>query len=84
MESEWVDYAPLHALCGNLSGDELTRNSSGHTGPQSSQLTEPLCADPGVKSGIGARELISTLKQKGAGGEWMVEHSPQTLAREKK
>ena len=43
-----------------LSGNELTRNSSGNTGLQSSQLAEPLCTDPGLKSGISLRELIST------------------------
>ena len=33
-------------------GNELTRNSSGNTRSQSSQLAEPLWTDPGVKSGI--------------------------------
>ena len=28
-----------------------------------SQLTEPLWTDPGLKSGIGVRKLISTLKK---------------------
>ena len=40
--------------------DELARNSSGNTQPQSSQLAEPLWTDPGIKSGISVRELIST------------------------
>ena len=31
---------------------------------QSSQLAEPLWTDPGVKSGISVRKLISTLKKK--------------------
>ena len=44
--------------------NELTRNSSGNTRPQSSQLVEPLWSDPGVKSGIIVPELISTLKKK--------------------
>ena len=48
----------------NLSGHELTRNSSGNTRLQSSQLAEPLWTDPGLKSGISLRELISTLKKK--------------------
>ena len=61
-KSEWDDYAAVHALGGNLSGNELTRNLSGNTRPQSSQLTEPLKTDPGVKSGISVRELISTSK----------------------
>ena len=42
--------------------NELTRNSSGNTRPQSSQLAEPLWIDPGLKSGISVRELISTKK----------------------
>ena len=28
MKSEWADYAAVRALCGNLSGNELTRSSS--------------------------------------------------------
>ena len=70
-KSEWADYAALQAECGNLSGNELKRNSSGNTRSQSSQLAEPLCTDPGLKSGISLRELISTLKKekKSAGGE---------------
>ena len=47
---------------GNYRGNELTRNSSGNTRPQSSQLAEPLWTDPGLKSGISVRNLISTLK----------------------
>ena len=39
---------------------------SGKTRSQSSQLAEPLWTDPGPKSGICARELISTLKKKKA------------------
>ena len=33
------------AYCGNVSGNELTRNSSGNTRPQSSQPAEPLWTD---------------------------------------
>ena len=43
---------------------ELTRNSSGKTQSQSSQLAEPLWTDPGLKSGISVRELISVEKEK--------------------
>ena len=43
--------------------NELTRNSSGNTRPQSSQLAEPLWTDPGPKSGIGVRELSPLKKQ---------------------
>ena len=53
---------------------------------QSSHSAEPLWIDPGIKSGIRVRELISTLtkrkKKKSADREWMVEHSPETLASE--
>ena len=53
-------------LCGNLSGNELTRNLSGNNRPQSSQLAEPLWTDPGIKSGIDVRELIFTKKKEKA------------------
>ena len=43
---------------GTYQGNEFTRNFSGKTRPQSSQLAEPLLTDPGLKSGIGARELF--------------------------
>ena len=59
-----ADYAAVQAECDNLSGNELKRNSSGKTRSQSSQLAEPLLTDPGLKSGISLRELISTLKKK--------------------
>ena len=48
---------------GNLSGNELTRNSSGNTQSESPQLAEPLWIDPGLKSGISLRELISIKKK---------------------
>ena len=64
--SEWADYAAVQAECWNLWGNELTRNSSGNTRLQSSQLAEPLSTDPGLKSGISLRELISALKKKKA------------------
>ena len=57
-KSEWADYATIQALCGNLSGNKLTRNSSGNTQSQSSQLAEPLRTVPGLKSGISVRVLI--------------------------
>ena len=52
--------------CKNLSGNELTRNLSENTRPQSSQLAGPLWTDPGIKSGISVHELISTSKKKKA------------------
>ena len=70
---------------GNLSGTEPTRNSSGNTRSQSSQLAKPLWTDPGLKSGISVRELISTWKKKkSTAGKWMVEHSLQIFANEEK
>ena len=48
-KSEWADYAAIQALCGNLLGNKLTRNSSGNTRSQSSKLAEPLRTDPGLK-----------------------------------
>ena len=39
---EWADYAAVQAWCWNLSGNELTHNSSGNTQSQLSQLAEPL------------------------------------------
>ena len=38
-KSEWADYAAVRAECGNLSGNELTRNPSGNIRPQLSQLS---------------------------------------------
>ena len=46
-KSEWADYVAVQAECGILSGNELTRNSSGNTRLQSSQHAEPLQTDPG-------------------------------------
>ena len=63
-KSEWADYTAVQAKCGNLSGSELTRNSSGNTRSQSSYLAEPLWTNPGLKRGISLSELISTLKKK--------------------
>ena len=44
----------------NSPGPPHPPNSSGNIRPQSSQLAEPLWTDHGVKSGMSARELIST------------------------
>ena len=68
---------------GTLSGNELTRNSSGNTWSHSSQLAEPLWTNLGIKSGISVRELISTLKKK-CRGERIVKHSPKILVSEEK
>ena len=49
-KSEWADYAAVQALCGNLSGNELTHSLSGDIRPQSSQLGEPPWTDPGIEN----------------------------------
>ena len=68
-KSEWADYATVQAECGNLSGNELTRNLSGNIRPQSCQLAELLWTDPGIKSQISWRGVINLkTKQKSAGG----------------
>ena len=51
---------PLSRQSVKMSGNELTRNSSGNTRIQSSQLAELLWTHPGLKSGIILRELTST------------------------
>ena len=53
-------YAAAPTYCGNRSGNELTRNSSGNSRPQSSHLAEPLWTDPDLKIEISVGELIST------------------------
>ena len=68
----------------NLSGNKLTCNLSG----QSSQLTEPLWTDPGIKSRIMVSELISISKKKKkkkplAGNEWWKVLAKSLQAREK-
>ena len=45
---------------GTYQKNEFTRNSSGNTWSQSSQLDEPLWTASSLKSGIDVRELIST------------------------
>ena len=45
-------------LCWSVGTDVL--DCSGNTRSQSCQLAEPLWTDPGLNSGIGVRELIST------------------------
>ena len=70
----------MQAWCGSLSGNELTRNLSGNTRPQSSQLAEPLWTDPGLKSGISVQKLICTSK---AENEWS-NILPKILASEEK
>ena len=63
-KSEWADSAVQACGVGTYLGNELTRNSSGNTRPQSSRLAELLWIGPGLKSGIGVRELISTQREK--------------------
>ena len=49
---------------GTDQGNEVTRNSSGNTRPKSSQLAKPLWTEPGLKSGLGVRELVSAQEYK--------------------
>ena len=60
-KSEWANYSAVQTECGNLSGNELTRNLSGNTRPQSSQLAEPPWTDPDM-SGISVHKLNSPKK----------------------
>ena len=69
---------------GTLSGNELTCNSSGNTRSQSSQLAEPLWTEPGLKSGINERELISTLKKKAQAGNELLNILPKSSHSRKK
>ena len=55
-----------------------------NTRPQPSQLAEPLWTDPGVKSWISVRELISTLNRKAQAGNASPNPSRQILAARKK
>ena len=48
---------------GTYQGDKPTHNHQGAPS-QLSQLAEPLWTDPGLNSGIGVHELISTLRKK--------------------
>ena len=62
-KSKWADCAAVKIIIvwkPSLSGNELTRNFSGNTRLQSSQLADPPWTDPGLKGGISVRELIST------------------------
>ena len=63
---------------GTYQGNELTRNSSGNTRQQSSQFSEPLWTDPGVKSGISVSELVFTFKKSAH------EHSQRIVAARKR
>ena len=58
-----------------LSGNEPTRNLSGNIRPQSSQHAEPLWTDPGMKSGISVRKLISTIKKRKK-EQWEIKPAP--------
>ena len=63
---------------------ELTRNLSESFRPQSYQPAEPLWTDPGMKTGISVRELISTPNNKAqAGNEWL-QILPRSLQARKK
>ena len=51
---------PITLITHTHQRNELTRNSSRNARPHSSKLAEPLSTDPGLKSEITLRELIST------------------------
>ena len=68
---------------GTYQRNELTRNSAEYACVQLSQLAEPLWTDPGLKSEIGAQELISTFLKR-AGGEPFIELYHKILACEEK
>ena len=53
-------------LCRHSVGtcQEMTHATRQRTRPQSSRLTGPLWTDPGLKTGISVRDLISTKKKK--------------------
>ena len=82
---EWADYAAVQAQCENLSGNQLTRNLSGNIRQQSSQLAEPLWTDPGLRTGISVRDLISatTTKKKRKRGMNCQKFSPNPRTRGK-
>ena len=63
MKSKWADHA-VRAMCGNLSGKCALLNWSGTSWPQLSLSAQPLWTNPGLKSGTGMPELISTSKNK--------------------
>ena len=77
----------MHRM-GTYQENELTRNSSGNTRPQSSQPAEPLWTNPDLKRwNLYAQadlRLLKKKKKKTAGGEWIVEPSPKNLAMEGK
>ena len=83
-KSDWADNAAVQAECGNLSGNELTHNSSGNARLQSSQVSEPLWTDPGQKSGISLRELISIKKKKAQAGNELSNMLPKSSYAKKK
>ena len=84
-----MDYAVVQTQFGNPLDKISHGTRQGNTRAQSSQLTEPLWTDPGLKSGISVCVLISTLKKnnnnpKPAGGDRMVQPTPKILASEGK
>ena len=89
--SEWADYATVQAYFGNLSRKALIHNLSGNIQPQSSQLAELPCSDPGIKSGNSVCKLIFTSKKiikkekkcRGGGNEWLNIPSKSPQARKK-
>ena len=65
-----------------LSGNKLSCELYGNAVPQSSQLTEPLWTDPGLKNGMSMYELMSSKRKekKGANREWFIKPLYKILA----
>ena len=70
---------------GLLRKTSLTRNLSGNTWPQSSQLAESLWTDPGLRVELVSVSWFPLWRQKrSAEGKWIIQPSPQILASEEK
>ena len=67
-----------------LSVNELTRNSSGITRPQSFQFAELVWTDPDLESGISVCDLISTLKKRVQTGNELLNVLPEASQTRKK
>ena len=74
LSREPIAWEPITNVSGKEAHTQLIRDW-----PQSSQLAEPLWADPGLNSGIRVCELISTLKKKKAqAGNASLKFSPKS------
>ena len=62
---------PLSRHTVRIYPETSSHTTTGYTRSKSSQLAEPLWTDPGIKSGISARGLISMNKVQ-AGNQWSI------------